>query len=566
MWKWISKSLSARTKKEPELERVRPADGSVRIDGQRLLVTDPEPGGRFPVLAPSPGVLLRLGGAPLSEPSPVTTADQVEWELAAEADVPFFTIHVAEDGMEASLEILGDPHWAVDGAVLQQLGEGTWTLVAAAVEKSRRRPQPPDEQVREGLRQAGVSFGIDEKAIAKALEQGAKGWRGSVVIAHGQAAKEPIADRWEWVQAHGLATPGQVVARYYQGAPNTPAITVDGAEQFPHPDVSSPTITLGPGLRLLGSGEVVATRRGLTRLVDQPDGERWASVVEAEVAEHPAPGATLETAGDLAVIGDVIKVKIKAGGSVLITGKATESEIHGQSIEIMGRAESCKLWTVPPGSVGPLTGFLRLFQRQIAALAASPRDYIGPFRRAQATLQYANDLLRSLPPFEESLKELIISITRVLMAGPEASPPSRMAELAAEMDRFCTRSEAGALTGGGVTLGDGGAACEVWSADRILIQGTGLHACRLFSLGDVFSAEGAVIAQTDILAARQVVIHGATAKRRPVTIRAGGRVTIAEAGEGTVVELGGQKHQFRNETLWVTIGLSHRYEITVRLQ
>lgn len=562
MWKWISRTLSPRPK---EPDRAGPLNGKITIDGAKLLVTNPEPGGRFPILVPSPSVVVRLGGNVLESPSPVSESDALEWELAPVEEQPFFVISLSDDAMEAKVEIISDPHWQADGAVIQDLGEGHVTLLPGVTRRSHRRPHPPLDVIRAGLAAAGVNFGVDEDALTQAVEKAEGGWRGSVVAARGQAGQAPVADRWDWAYPQGLAAPGQVVARFHLGSPNLPVVTVTGQKREIYPNEPSPEVTLGPGLRLLTSGEVVATRRGLTRVVEKKEGILWADVLDTQVLDHPAPGTTLDVDGDLAITGDVTKMKIQARGAVLITGTATESEITANSIEILGRAETCKLHTIPAANAGPLTGFLRLFKQQIAELAAEPSDYIGSFRKAQATLRYASDLIRSLPPFEPALKELMVSITRVLMAGPEGSPPPRMSALAAELERFCAEREASAADGGGVTLGSGAAACEIWSAGTIRIEGSSLHASQLFGMADIIAGEETILGQSSLLAARRVVVMGATAKRRPVTIRAGGRVTIAEAGEDTVVEIGAKSHLFRRETLRVTLGLTSRYEIKLRL-
>lgn len=563
LWNWFSKS------KKPEKPTTSgPAHGTIRVEGRKLVVTNPEEGGRFPILAPSSGVIIHIGGEPLEQASPVSDTDDLHWELAAgQEGQPFFRVAVAEDEMTASVEILTDPAWYSDGAVVQPLPGGELTLVPAVVTKSRKRATDPVSAIRTGLQAAGVTFGINEEALLQVVRRAGEGWRGSEVVATGQEAQAPTPDVWEWYNPQGLAAPGQVVAVLHRGIPNLPRTTVSGVQRPMHANVESPHLELGPGIRLLPSNQAVATRRGLLRISEQVDKSLKADVVDAQVIEGDVqPGAVIDAPADLAITGDVQKgAKIKAAGSVLIIGKATDCEVTANTIEVLGRAEGSTLCTVAAGSGGPMAGFLRIFHRQLSELAAGPSDYITPFRRAQGTLRYSSDLLRSLPPFEPGLGELMNNCTRVLMSGPEGSPPERMKELATEMERFFGLREARSLSAGNVELRGGVLRCQVWSGKHIIVEGAGIQSSQLYAIRDIQTGPGCTVGQSELMAARGVAIKGAAAKGRPVTIRAGGKVTIGEAAPGTVVELGGVAYTFKAEMIGVILGLSTRYEMQVRL-
>ncbi|MCG0238296.1 MAG: hypothetical protein L6E13_03250 [Firmicutes bacterium] len=537
-------------------------DGRVAVEGRRVIVTDPGPGGRFPVLVPGPGVIVRVNGTPLAEPMPVSAADNVEWELAPDDQQPFFRIEVAPDRMSASVEILQDPFWYPDG--VEPRGDGEVTLVPVVRSRHRRRPEDPVAAIRSALQAAGVTFGVDETAVGRLVEAAAKGWRGTEVVARGQEAQAPTPDEWAWEEPPlGLVEAGQVVGTVRPGQPNRPRIDVTGTETWVHTEVASPQVELGPGLRRLPGGQVVATRTGRLQVQATPQGTR-ADVVPCRVltGEIP-PGTTLECQEDVVVQGEARELRIQTAGTVIIAGPATGCEVTASAIEVHGPAEACRLHTIPPGHPGPFLGHLRILIRQLAELATGP-DPVPAFRRAQTTFRQMMELIRRHVKLEPDLQNLLTECGRMLFDSPEAVTPARAAGLVAELNGWITRCQQALDQRGSIELREDAFRCQVWSAQDVVIGGSRVFASEIYAGREIRCLKGSV-ARSELTAAQQVIIQGTASQAgAPMTARAGTRIYAEEVVPGTRFEMGGQFYEFRAEMFRVTAGLTARYELQIR--
>jgi hypothetical protein len=571
LWKWFSKSDKdkEKEKEKPEAKKQQSSysrHGSLRVEGEKIVVTDPEKGGSFPILMPSPGVIIRMNGQVLEAPSPVSSADDLTWSLATEDNSAFFAVSVADDLMSAQVEIFADPNWFTDGASVEAVSETEFGLAPGIVGKNRKRPLDPAVAIKEALKEKNVTFGLLEETIGAHVKKAAdEGWRGSWVVARGQDAVEPVPDRWEWPSAQGLCTPGQVIGFFQKGSPNVPETLVTGEQRFKYPHPNEARVETGAGIRILPTNQAVATRRGLLRVTTNMDGSMVADVVDAHVIEGElGQGQVLQTDKDVAVTGDVTKAKIETTGAVLIVGKAYEAEISGHTIEVLGKAEGCLLCTTPKGNAVVVAGILKILLKQLQDLAAGPGDFLTPFRRAQGFLRYLSEMLRGLPTMEPEMGQMMANITRVLMAGPEASGPAKVKELAAELERFCGVREARAMHAGDVLLRSGSTRNQVWSGRNVTVEGGAVSGSQLFAAKEIVCDGGSLVVQSELMSGRGAVLKRGTGKGRPVTIRSGGRVQIGEAAAGTIVEIGGQAYTFKAEMMGVTIGLTTKYEIAVR--
>lgn len=71
MWRQLFRKLSGQAASdEPSSSSPAGRDGRIAVTAEGIVVSDPKPGGRLAVVQPGPGVIVRLNGSVLEQPTP----------------------------------------------------------------------------------------------------------------------------------------------------------------------------------------------------------------------------------------------------------------------------------------------------------------------------------------------------------------------------------------------------------------------------------------------------------------------------------------------------------------
>jgi len=537
-------------------------DGWVELVGGRVVVHDPAGEGRFPTLAPDPGIHLWINGEPVDEPMVVTAADEIRYEVAPDAD-HFMDLTISEDEMTVTLTLTADPERLPDTVAL--VGRTQARLQPACSPKARHRTLSPKQVVLDRLRDLGVVFGIDEAAIDAALkgEVGA-----STVIARGQEAQAPVPGQWVWrLGEWSLVEAGQVVAAHQGGKPNLPRITVRGKETKVYEDCEGDQAYLaGEGTRMLGGGRLVASVSGRARAVPTADGMR-VSIFPVKLIDGDLT-TSLETDADLIVEGNVRGATVRSAGEVIITGHIAESEICGAAITVRGEVADSKLYTMEKGHYLPLKPDLAWIQRSLEAV----RDVVArhgalkeeTFReiqhRVRSFRRRADEIGINHPDYQAVSDELA-----QLFLGAHGAEGLDRVTLGRLLDRLSAML---AVTPGG---GSGAVSARVlthttvWAAGDIQVAERVANSL-LYSGGSIRTPEQATLTQSELVAAEDVALGTLASVRgsAPVVVRAGGRMLIDQIQAGCVLEYGIDRREFKSEMVRIVAGGNSRGQLVVR--
>ncbi len=217
----------------------------------------------------------------------------------------------------------------------------------------------PPRPLEEALRASGVRAGLDAMAVRRLMEGPASG-DGRTVIATGRtalpghAAGFVLVDNVTNTTVHEVAdgrlrrvTAGQVVARWRDGTPGTAGYDVRGLVLPCDPlPATRPDALCGEGIELARDGEGRVVLRalldgccqrqadGAVRVVDVLDvaGDLTIAggplVTDRLVVVHGSiqAGASVETASDVVVLGDIHDARVIAGGNIEVDGQILSGE------------------------------------------------------------------------------------------------------------------------------------------------------------------------------------------------------------------------------------------------
>lgn len=312
-------------------EVVRARDGTAGVIRGRIVVTDPEGGGRLAVLVPTTGVRVTINGAEVMEPTEVSSQDRIELKPVDEPGEVKVRVEISPDGLEARARvelIPGRRH------ILRDLSPSQYLVLATEVEKVV--PCVDVSVIEAALKSKGVFVGVDYDALDKLA---ANPLVGPMVVARG-VPPTPPKDAWielkferdirsrlpstelarvDWREVSSIPTvePGAELAVKHPPVLGTSGLSVTGLPiEAPLPkDVE---LLAGEGCQVVGGSRIVATRSG------RP------TVIRGRVEVLPllvcGEGVSLKTgnvrfSGNVVVRGDVEdNMSVLAGGDIEVTG------------------------------------------------------------------------------------------------------------------------------------------------------------------------------------------------------------------------------------------------------
>ena len=94
---------------ESESATLGQSDGWIRVENNRIIVVDPQPGGKRPIIQAEPPLKLRINGKETKGPQPVSSNDRIEFEIVEE---PLFRFTVSEDKLHAYFHLRSRERYA----------------------------------------------------------------------------------------------------------------------------------------------------------------------------------------------------------------------------------------------------------------------------------------------------------------------------------------------------------------------------------------------------------------------------------------------------------------------
>lgn len=549
----------------PEGAPTQGADGYVEMAGGRLVVADPRQDGRYATLTPEPGVRLWVNEEEVSGPTVVTASDQIRFEVTVDP-ADFFALHVAPDEMSVLLHLTADPHRMPDTVTLQ--GRSQVHLIPGSSAKARPRSNNPKGMILERCRVLGINERlIDEGALEREL---AAPSGQEIVIARGQEANPPIAGQWVWrLDAWSMAEAGQVVADYQGGQDARPRITVLGKEQKIYEELPKPQEYLaGNGTRLLPGGRLVASATGRARALPSPQGLRVHIFPVQEISGDLTQDLAAEA--DLLVQGSIIGCKVSAKGEILVSGNVERAELRADVITVQGAVAESRLNTVDPGSYLPLRAELKYMETKIEAMretvaankAVSEEAFRDVSQVIRAMRRKAEQLGINHPDWLAVAEEVAkVFMSAQGMVGIDLPTAGR---LLLALNKLTKAADAVATAPRSLTARSL-SAVTAWVGRDIIVQEK-IASATLLAGGQVRTPEEAIITQAEIVVAggAEIGVLSTVRGSAPVTIRTGGKLEIAEAQVGVVLEFGADRKEFKADLMKVGVGINNRGQLLIK--
>jgi len=330
-----------------------PADGLIWVEGGRIRVKNPGPGGKPAVVQPCPGVEVLVSGRKISGPEPVVDTTPLQVHFPDEQPTVSYTVQIAQGGLEASVSIQqrdGVSHSLKDVPPSSSLVIQCLRSPIPAV--------PSLESLLDALSQKGVRFGIDKRACEEAC---AHPDRTPLVVARGQPPvpgkdgeiqfmvqmqrvvdlppDELRIDFREVVKMPDVKA-GQVIALKKDPVPGSPGVSVTGAAIQP-PRPKDPRFRAGKGVELRqdqpGLAAAVATISGCP-VFDEGSGVISVEPVLTHKGDVDLSSGNMRSSGGITIMGNVTEgMKVECEGSQEISGTVTGATLKAWgSIRIRG--------------------------------------------------------------------------------------------------------------------------------------------------------------------------------------------------------------------------------------
>jgi uncharacterized protein (DUF342 family) len=141
-------------------------NGNIEVKEQKILVANPEKGGKYPILVPGKHISIYVNGMLLDKPSEVKAEDNIKVEMLDTKPSYEFDLQVSKDKMEAILSLHRQNGHCYE-LPPQSL---SFTLHIEGKVKEQIRPQVSKEDVISFLRGRGIVFGIQENYVDSLLQ------------------------------------------------------------------------------------------------------------------------------------------------------------------------------------------------------------------------------------------------------------------------------------------------------------------------------------------------------------------------------------------------------------
>lgn len=333
--------------KESYAKEVVPKDGWAAIQQGAIIVKNPEPGGRFPVIYPAKDSQIIVNGVPINEPTVVSSEDLVLIETAASQAKQSIDIMISQDKLTAYLIIQreGCQHLNIEDAPETQVLKPRVTTARVIW------PEPPSlVEIEEKLEQSGIRYGLDRTAIESALSN-LESPETKVIIARG---KPPVdASGGEITYKINQASPTKNLNPYGEGlidsveagavlaVKNGQVYTETGMDVYgvEIPDRGSRNVELiaREGAKVIRDGTVVVAAITGRVIVDGKDKNIFSVVPVYTVnGDVDINVGNLKFYGDIVVLGNVLDgFRLEAGGDINVYGNVIHAELSaGRNITI----------------------------------------------------------------------------------------------------------------------------------------------------------------------------------------------------------------------------------------
>ncbi|WP_340026327.1 flagellar assembly protein A [Paenibacillus sp. FSL K6-1096] len=342
-------------------------NGIILVQNNQIFITPPLAGGIPARISAVHPVVLKINGKTVTEPTEVTAADDITWEIC---EKPQYQITASPDKLKVYFTLYRAEKYA-------------WNLVnspAACEAVVRARPNPAAllstltiEQIIASLDNRYILRNLNIPALYAELENPtylpvciAEGraprpgkesrleftlpehtlaGNGMLQANHGEEAADPL----EYLRFPGapFAWEGEVFARKLPAEDGIPGFDTDGGV-LPPPPPQDITVTAGKDVRLLPCGSIMALHSGRPRICgtggsvrtcDFPPVRLMAPEMIEEAGDFLFAGdiivngdlegpACIEALGNVYIYGCVSKSTIIATGSIYISGHVTGSSLY----------------------------------------------------------------------------------------------------------------------------------------------------------------------------------------------------------------------------------------------
>ncbi|PKM82119.1 MAG: hypothetical protein CVU89_05570 [Firmicutes bacterium HGW-Firmicutes-14] len=335
------------------------ADGSVEITEGKIVVKNPQYGGKYPSIEPGENTAVIINGEPVSEATIISAEDDVKVKAFNQEPYIEFAVEITDDKMNAFL--VAKRRFGREFRV-----KDCPSCLNARVRTETVKDVPPRKisprEVIQLLKDKGIIYGINESAMSRVVENNTEGTV-KVLIAAGQPP-EPSKDAvieyvFEKKEASSAETPnayrkiaiksvevGEVLAVKSSPQEGEAGTNLFGESIVPKPPEDT-KIIIGEGVKLVKNetvavaaitGRPVLEGRKIKILKVLPiytvDGDVDISVGNINfkgdvlVYGNVLEGFRLWAGGDITVLGNVIQAKLNAGGNIIIHNNALSSELN----------------------------------------------------------------------------------------------------------------------------------------------------------------------------------------------------------------------------------------------
>ena len=341
-----------------------PADGSVAIIGGKVVIQNPQSGGKYPTIEPSPEVKVIVNGEPVSERTIVTKDDDVLIEIINHEPHVEMDIEISNDKLNAFLVVnrqMGKRYR------LKKLDPCVHAKVHVDTIDQIPIPNVSPREVMALLEQKAIKYGIIESAVSQVCEAAGEGKK-RALIAAGQLPEPPVDSFIEYVFTQKnvdikCTNPyqnaidrsvevGEVLAIKHSARAGKNGINIykEVAETKLPKDMP---LLVGEGVRLLQNDTVAVAAIAGRPLVEGRNEKRLKVlpvytvpgdvdvnlgsitfkgdiVVQGSVLE----GFRLVAGGDIVVYGNVIQAELIAEGNIIVHNNLISSEVDAGTLAL----------------------------------------------------------------------------------------------------------------------------------------------------------------------------------------------------------------------------------------
>ena len=331
----IKEVSNAEAKEEQKKEDTKISLGLVGVKDGELVSEIPE-GSQPPVIIPGKNIVILLDGEKQEGSVNVECGQHVEAVLLNKEAYTEIEVMVNDDSMDAKLKV---SRVAGKQYGLEELPLTPRLRLSAKLIKEIPAPEPSMDEIMQKIAEKGISFGIDKKAIERALKteqleviaRGKKPLPGEDAYLEKCFQEEIISEgsgkvRLVNIKEVAVVEPGQVLVIKHPAQEGLPGQDVLGREVSP-PPVKDVFLKAGTGAELIEDA-----RQAAANITGRPalEGETVVAYkgynVEGDV---DAKTGHIHFKGDVFIKGDVKEnMEVEAHGRVVVEGGAFHSKIR----------------------------------------------------------------------------------------------------------------------------------------------------------------------------------------------------------------------------------------------